>query len=185
MRLHPLKMLWIAAVLGLAGMSARASGIIAEKSALTFVGEQMGAPVQGRFQRFDADILFKPTDLAHSHARLAVDLASIDLASEDSESEIKGKSWFNVAAFPKAVFESTAFRALGGDRFEVAGHITIKGIVRDLTLPLQVHTVAGELYAEGSTTLRRSDFKVGEGVWADPDSVATDVRVNYKMALKP
>ncbi|MDE1989102.1 MAG: YceI family protein [Betaproteobacteria bacterium] len=175
----------VVAALLLAAGASWGAGLIPEKSSLSFVGKQMGAPVEGRFRHFDGDIVFKPADLAHSHARIEVDLASIDLASDESESEIKGKSWFHVAAHPKAVFESTGIRALGGDRYEVKGRLTVKGITRELTLPLQVHSVGGSTVAEGSTVLRRTDFNVGEGVWADPDSVALEVRVNYKMTLKP
>ncbi len=165
--------------------TAAAGGIVAEKSTLSFVGKQLGAPVEGRFKRFDADIVFNPANLAQSHARITIDLDSIDLASDESESEIKGKSWFNVSAFPKAVFESTAFRALGGDRYEVSGRLSIKGVTRTLSVPLQFRTVAGVRTAEGSVELHRSDFKVGEGVWADPDSVAEAVQVRFKMTLKP
>ena len=162
-----------------------AGGIVADKSSLTFVGKQMGAPVEGRFTRFDADIVFNPAKLAQSRARITIDLNSIDLASEESESEIKGKSWFNVAVFPKAVFESAAIRALGGDRYEVSGRLSIKGIARDLVVPLQLRTVAGVQTVEGHFEIHRSDFKVGEGVWADPDSVAEAVQVRFKMTLKP
>ncbi|NDU92383.1 MAG: YceI family protein [Ferrovum sp.] len=162
-----------------------AGGIVADKSSLTFVGKQMGAPVEGRFTRFDADIVFNPAKLAQSHARITIDLNSIYLASDESESEIKCKSWFNVAAFPKAVFESTAIRLMGGDRYEVSGRLSIKGIARDFVVPLQFRTVAGVQTAEGRFEIHRSDFKVGEGVWADPDSVAEAVQVRFKMTLKP
>lgn len=161
------------------------AGIIPERSNLTFVGRQMGAPVEGSFHHFDGDIVFNALDLAHSRARIVVDLASIDLTSDESESEIKGKNWFHVADYPKAVFESTTIRSLGADRYEVKGHLTVKGLTRDVTLPLQVHAVGGDQVAEGSIVLRRTDFNVGEGVWADPDSVSLEVRVNYKMAFKP
>lgn len=172
-----------AALLSLSEVAA--GGIVADKSSLIFVGKQMGAPVEGRFTRFDADIVFNPAKLAQSHARVIIDLNSIDLASEESESEIKGKKWFNVGAFPKAVFESTAIRALGGDRYEVNGRLSIKGLVRDIVVPLQVRTVAGVQTAEGRFEMHRSDFKVGEGVWADPDSVAEAVQVRFKMTLNP
>ncbi len=162
-----------------------AGGIVADKSSITFVGKQMGAPVEGRFTRFDADIAFNPAKLAQSHALITIDLNSIDLASDESESEIKGKSWFNAAAFPKAVFESTAIRAMGGDRFEVNGRLSIKGITRDIVVPVQFRTVAGAQTAEGRLEIHRSDFKVGEGVWADPDSVAESVQVRFKVTLKP
>ena len=47
--------------------------------------------------------------------------SSIDLASEDSESEAKGSVWFNSAKFPTARFVSTSIKNVGGDKYDVAG----------------------------------------------------------------
>lgn len=37
--------------------------------------------------------------------------------------------------------------------------------------------------AEGQFTVKRLDFKVGEGVWADTDTVANEVSVRLRMVL--
>lgn len=152
---------------------------------ISFYGEQMGARVEGRFRKFSTDVHFNPADLAHSHAKIFVDLNSIDLSSDESEDEIKGKKWFNVSMFPNAVFQSAVIKGLGNDRYMVEGQLTIKGITRFLSVPMQVKTGSGLQVAEGDIDLNRLDFKVGEGDWADPDAVALTVHVHYKVNLEP
>jgi polyisoprenoid-binding protein YceI len=38
--------------------------------------------------------------------------------------------------------------------------------------------------ATGSFAIKRLDFKVGEGDWADTSVVANDVQVKFKLALQ-
>ena len=44
---------------------------------------------------------------------------------------------------------------------------------------------SGNSVAEGSFPLRRIDYKVGEGMWADTEMVANDVVVRVRMVLPP
>ena len=37
--------------------------------------------------------------------------------------------------------------------------------------------------ASGSFTIKRLDFKVGEGEWTDTSMLANDVSVHFKLAL--
>ena len=53
-------------------------------------------------------------------------------------SEIRDRLWFDTAKFPVAHFASTSIRDLGGDKYEVAGALTIKGIKRDVVVPVAV-----------------------------------------------
>jgi hypothetical protein len=39
--------------------------------------------------------------------------------------------------------------------------------------------------AEGQFTLKRLDFRIGEGVWGDTDAVANDIVVRVRMVLPP
>ena len=164
--------------------TAQAAGFQADKSEITFISKQMGVELQGRFRRFDGDIVFKPADLAASKARIEVDLASIDLGAPDSEQEVKGKDWFLVASYPKGVFQSTQIRVKAADHYEAQGKFTLKGITRDLTVPIVVHHAPGKPdVAEGGFVMKRTDFNIGQGVWADPDAVAIDVAVKFRFTL--
>jgi len=168
----------------LAASQAGAQGVLIDKSEIRFLSRQMGVNVEGRFRKWKANIVFLPKDLGHSKADLEIDLASIDLASEDSETEVKGKVWFDTAKFPVARFTSRAIRETGADRYEIAGALTIKGITKDALVPIALKKdAAGNSVAEGSFTVKRLDFHIGEGEWADPTTVANDVTVRVRMVL--
>ena len=170
----------------LAAGQAAAQGVLIDKSEIRFVSKQMGVNVEGRFRKWKANIVFLPRDLAKSKADIDIDLTSIDLASEESETEVKRPKWFDAARFPTAKFVSSAVRATGGDRYEVAGALTIKGITRDAIVPIALkNDAAGNSLAEGTFTIRRLDYKIGEGEWADPETVANEVMVRVRIVLPP
>jgi polyisoprenoid-binding protein YceI len=173
-------------VLALAAGSARADSIIADKSEIAFTTKQMGVNFDGRFRKFSGDVVFRPAALDQSKAEIDVDLASVDLASADSESEAKGPLWFNTAKFPVAHFSSTAIRKVGDNRYAVTGKLSLKGIAREYVIPITLRNDAsGNRVAEGTFPVKRLDHKVGEGEWADPDTVANDVVVRLRLVLPP
>lgn len=170
----------------LAAGQAGAQGVLIEKSEIRFISKQMGANVEGRFRRWKANIVFVPKDLGRSKADFDIELGSIDLASDESETEIKRPLWFDVKKFPVAHFASSAIKGLGGDKYEVVGKLTLKGITHDAVVPITLRKDAtGNSVAEGSFTFKRLDYKLGEGLWADPDTVAHDVVVRVRMVLPP
>jgi polyisoprenoid-binding protein YceI len=64
--------------------------------------------------------------------------------------------------------------------------LTIKGISRDAVVPIVLKKdPAGNSVAEGSFAINRLDFKIGEGEWSDPDTVANEVTVRVRMVLPP
>lgn len=176
----------LAVLLVLGGGEALAQGVVADKSEIRFIANQLGVKVEGRFRRFRANVMFRPTALQTSRAEIDVDLASVDLASEDSEREVKGAMWFDANRFPIAKFTSTAFRDLGGGKYEVTGKLAMKGITRELTIPFALtRDAGGNRVVESTFALKRLEFKVGQGEWGDPDTVADNVTVRVRMVLTP
>jgi polyisoprenoid-binding protein YceI len=176
----------LAAMLLAAAGGASAQGVLIDRSEIRFVSKQMGVNFEGRFRRWKANIVFRPADLAKSKAEFDIDLASIDLASDDSENEVKGPLWFDMAKFPSARFVSTSMKNTGPDKYEVAGKLSLKGTTRDVLVPLAVRRESGgNSVAEGSFTVNRLEFRIGEGLWADPVTVASEVVVRVRMVLPP
>lgn len=176
----------LAAMLMAASGSASAQGVLIDRSEIRFVSKQMGANVEGRFRKWKANVDFRPTELAKSRVEIEIELASIDLASEESEAEARRALWFDAARFPVARFVSTGIRDLGGERYEVAGALSLKGITKELAVPVTLKKdPAGNSIAEGQFPIRRLDFKVGEGLWADTNTVANEVLVRLRMVLPP
>jgi polyisoprenoid-binding protein YceI len=170
----------------LAAGQAGAEGVLIDKSEIRFVSKQMGINVEGSFRRWKANIVFLPGDLAHSKADFEIELASIDLASDEAESEVRRSSWFDTAKFPVARFVSTSIKDVGGGKYEVAGKLTIKGVTRDAVVPIALgKDASGNSVAEGSFTIKRLDFRIGDADWADPDTVANEVGVRVRMVLPP
>jgi polyisoprenoid-binding protein YceI len=88
-----------------------------------------------------------------------------------------------VPKFPQASFQSSAIKAAGPGRFEVTGKLSIKGQVRDITVPVQLSQAGASSTASGAFTIKRLEFKVGEGEWADTSMLANDVQVRFKLVL--
>jgi polyisoprenoid-binding protein YceI len=161
-----------------------AQGVAYDKSDIRFVSKQMGVEVEGRFRRFKADVDFRADDAARSRADFDVDFASIDLASEESEAEVKKAEWFDTAKFPVATFRSSSVRALGDGRYEVAGKLAMKGVTRDVVVPVEVRKdPAGNTVAEARFAVKRLPYRIGDGPWSDPSVVADDVAVRARIVL--
>lgn len=151
------------------------------KSALAFVSKQMNVPVEGQFRSFRSKLAFDPAKPAAARAELEIDLASIDAGSKDANDEVASKAWFDTKAFPVAKFVSTSFKPLGGNRFEVSGKMTIKGRTQDLTTPVTLRQEGNSATFEGSLVLKRADYAIGEGMWADFGTVANEVQVKFRL----
>lgn len=157
--------------------------IVPAKSWIRFVSKQMNVPVEGQFKRFDATVAFDPAKPEATRAEFEVDLASIDMNSEEGETEARRKPWLNVEAHPKARFVSSAVKQLAPGRFEARGALTIKGVSQDIVAPFTLSDAPGLRTVEGQFVLKRLQFKVGDGPWSDTETVADEVLVRFRFAL--
>jgi polyisoprenoid-binding protein YceI len=155
----------------------------ATHSEIAFTSRQMGVPVDGRFKRFDAQILFDPKQPENARIAIAVDLASVALGAAEIETELGKPPWFDSLKFPRASFQSTGLKAGAPGRFEVAGKFTLKGVSRDLVVPVTLAQSGAVTTASGSFTIKRLDFGIGDGEWNDTSLVADEVRVRFKLVL--
>lgn len=154
-----------------------------DKSRIGFVFKQMGVAVEGRFPKFSAQIAFDPAKPETGRAQIEIDLAAIDAGAAEANDEAKTKNWFHIQQFPKASFVSTGVKPLGGNRYEVAGKLTIKGKSKDIVAPVSFKPEgAGGLF-EGSFTIKRLEFGIGAGPWGDTDTVADEVQVKFRLTL--
>ena len=163
------------------GAPASAAGIDYAKSEITFVSKQMNVPVQGRFRKFTANIDFDPRKPTAAKAEIEVDLASIDTGSQDADAEVGKKAWFHTSAFPTAKFVSGAVSQAGPDKYEARGKLSIKGIGQDVAAPFTVKRAGDAVTYEGGFTLKRLQFKIGEGAWSDTETVADEVLVKFRI----
>ena len=167
------------------GLSAHAASqtLVSAQSEVTFVAKQLGVPLHGRFKRFQAQVAFDSKALVTSKIAFELDLGSVSLNAE-ADAELPKSEWFNVAKFPKATFQSMTIKAVGGGKFQVSGKLAIKGQTRDLVVPVTLTQAKGLSTASGSFTLKRLDYRIGEGDWTDTSIVANEVQVQFKLVLQ-
>ena len=157
--------------------------LVPAQSEVQFTARQMGVPLEGHFKKFDAQVSFDPAKLATSKIVFTVDTGSATMGSRETDAELPKATWFNVPQFPQATFQSSAIKALGAGKFEVTGKLSIKGMARDVVVPVTLVQNGATTMATGALPLKRLAFKIGENEWADTSMVADDVQVKFMLAL--
>jgi polyisoprenoid-binding protein YceI len=169
----------VSLALATGALAAEFNAVQADKSALTFVFREMGVPVDGRFKRFSAQLRFDPAKPAAAQAAIDLDLNSVDAGSDEANDEVTGKAWFDVKNYPQARFVSTAVKSLGGNRFELSGTMSIKGRSQPISAPFTYTPQPNGGSFDGAFVLRRADFAIGDGVWADFGTVANEIQIKF------
>jgi polyisoprenoid-binding protein YceI len=176
---------WIASLALLATPAAHAveyRTVLPAQSSIGFEFVQMGVKIPGGFKRFATQMNFDPARPETARATIEIDLASIDAGSPEADEESAGKLWFNRSAFPKARFVSSKISALGENRYEMRGTLTIKGKSRELVVPVRYTPGKDTARFDGGFVLKRLDFGIGEGMWADVGTVANEINVKFSIA---
>jgi polyisoprenoid-binding protein YceI len=156
--------------------------VLPKQSSISFEYRQMGVPLKGGFTRFATQMVFDPARPEAARAQIEIDLASIDAGSPEADDESAGKLWFNRSVYPKATFVSSQVRALGGNRYEMRGVLTLKGRSREMVMPVTFTPGNKAASFDGGFVLKRLDFGIGEGMWADVATVANEVQVRFRIA---
>ncbi len=155
-----------------------------QQSRLQFVGTQAGAPLRASFPAFTAAIDFSPAALSAAHFDVLIDTRSVDSQDADRDATMKGKDALDVAHWPTAHYVTKAIAASAAG-FHATGSLTLHGVTRDVPIDFQFATTASGARLEGSTTLKRLDFGVGQGDWKSTEWIADEVKISFSLLLVP
>lgn len=177
----------IALSAALAGLATPALAVtewqaVPDPQTITWSGTEANGPLSGACSKFDADIKFDPTDLATAHVRVRIDTSNCLTGDTQKDTYLPQGAWFDVAAFPDAIFEARKFRRLDGDSYIADGSLTLKGITKDVTLPFALTIDGDTAHVTGETTLQRLAFGVGDSPQlAVPTVAGLDVLVKIDL----
>ncbi len=157
--------------------------VVADKSFVKFIATMNGAPVEGQFKDFTANIAFDPEHPEKSNIKVEVSIASVAAANSDVEGNVKTADWLSADKFPKATFVSTKINRMPlTNNYYADGELTIRGQKKPVTLNfLMEYPAEGRAIATGYVTLQRKDFGVGQGQWQDEASIKNLVRVEFRI----
>ena len=152
-------------------------------SEIAFTTRQMGVPVEGKFGKFSAQVVLDPKKPETGSVAFTIDTGSARFGSAELDAEVPKATWLNVPKFPQASFQSTAIKAAGAGKFEVAGKLSIKGVTQNIVVPVQLVQVGATSAASGSFAIKRLAYKVGDGEWTDTSLLADEVQVRFKLVF--
>lgn len=156
--------------------------LVLKGSEIAFTFKQEGVPMKGGFSRYSGTLALDEKNTAASSVQMRIDTGSITAGGGEADTYVVLPEWFNVAKFPQATFTSKSMKFLGQGRWEATGPLTIKGAVREATVPFTAKTLAdGNTELTGSFVIKRNDYAVGEGEWSAIDVVANEVVVKFRV----
>lgn len=177
------------AALGFAALPAAAATyttLDAEASSVAFGYSQMNVKMDGGFSELRApEFSFDPAAPEASKVVIEVALSSIDAGYEEANSELEKEEWLAMSQHPLATFTSTDVKVLGEGRYQVSGDLAIKGTTHPVTMPVTFKEEDGKGIFEGSFTMQRADFTIGDGQWKDFSIVANDIEVSFHVVATP
>jgi polyisoprenoid-binding protein YceI len=149
-------------------------------STIDFTYSQMGSSVYGSFKKFEGTLDFDTTHPEAAHAKLIIELDSIDAGSDEANTELKKTAWFDTASYPVATFESTRIEDRGDNRYQFSGHLTLRGLTREVSVPVLLKAENAIGIFVGELTLERDNFKIGEGEFADT-VVSNEINIRFRI----
>lgn len=149
----------------------------------------MVTKVRGAFTDVSGTLLLHPEGLEQSHVEVLVDVASIDTRNEDRDAHLRAKDFFDVAEFPQMAFRSTSIVERGDWNFMVVGDLTLRGVTREIIVPLEMVGVDVDPFGltragfEGSRRIDRRQWGLEWNTPLDSGGVLISERVTLEFEL--
>lgn len=172
------------AAFAFSGAASAADYTQAPGSALTFASQYQGDVFVGRFPGFKTTLSFDPSDPAAARLEVVIPLASATTQNPERDETLLGADFFASERFPQARYSASGFRALGGDRYAADGTLSLRGISKPVTLTFS-WTPGERPVLAGKATVKRLDFDVGAGDWADTADLPNEVAISTKVVFTP
>ena len=153
-------------------------------SSLAFASRYDGEVFTGRFSEFATKLNFDPARPEAGKLDVTIGLASAATGNADRDSTLKTADFFDVAKFAQARYSASGFRRLADGRYVADGTLELRGVRKPVTLTF-AWTGGTQPVLEGKAVVKRLDFGVGGGDWADTSAIPDEVNISTRVALKP
>jgi len=161
---------------------------------------QLDAPLEainGSANGISGSVTFDPANPAATKGRILVAAESLHVPNPMMKQHLHGAQWLDVAKHAEIAFEAKQFKNVktDGDKTtaEVSGTFTLKGVTRDLTVPVTLTYLKDKLGARSngqmqgdllviraSFQIKRSDFGINPK--APEDKVADTIALTLSLA---
>ncbi len=100
------------------------------------VKHMMFTNVSGKFEQYDGTIVTQDDSFENAEAEFSADIKSINTGNADRDNHLRSADFFNSESNPKLTFKSKSVLR-NGDDYEMTGDLTINGVTKSVTLPVE------------------------------------------------
>lgn len=135
-------------------------------SMTTFKVRHLISKVTGRFTDVDGTISLDRAKLENSSVEFNIKTASIDTDNDSRDKHLRSADFFDAEKYPTISFKSTKITPAGKNLYNVTGNLTMRGVTKQITLPVEVLGFAKDPWGneravfELNTTLNRKDYNI-------------------------
>ena len=152
-----------------------------QDSHIKFSGDQAGAPFEGSWQRWQAEIKFDAEHLEESFFNVIIEVASVSSDDQERDEYIVDPDFFDVANHAEVRFFAEGFVVNEDGRYQTEGQLSMKGLTKAAKFVFTVEEVDGQQLLIGESKLDRLAWNIGIGDWADTTWVGQEVAVNVRV----
>ncbi|WP_061711703.1 YceI family protein [Kocuria palustris] len=149
----------------------------------------MVTKVRGAFNDVSGTAQLDAEDMSRSKVRVVLSVDSVDTRSPQRDAHLRSADFFDAQQHPIIEFDSTAVDEVDENQFIVTGELTIRGITRTISVPLELLGVDtdpfGQLRAglEGSRRIDRKDWGVSWNTPLDSGGVLVSDKITLEFEL--
>lgn len=150
----------------------------------------MISTVKGRFGEVSGTVHADPASPATGKVDITIGVGSVDTREPQRDAHLRSADFFDAEQFPSMTFRSTRIEGQG-DRFTVAGDLTIRGVSRPVVLDVTSEGLGKDPWGgeragfSAVTKIKRSDFGLtwNQVLEAGGVAVSDEVRIALDVEL--
>jgi polyisoprenoid-binding protein YceI len=154
-------------------------------SQFSFVGAKVTGKHAGAFGKFSGQIALVGNDATKSSVKAEVDVASLSTDQEKLNGHLKSSDFFDVAKFPKAIFQSTKIERGGeaGATHTVTGNLELHGVTKSIRFPAAITVTSDSVSVKSEFGINRKDFGIVYPGKPD-DLIKDDVLIRLNLVAR-
>lgn len=144
----------------------------------------------GSFKDFAATLDAKQEDFSDLNTTFTIQTKSVNTDNEKRDAHLRNSDFFDVEKYPTITFASTDFKKIAGNKYNLYGKMTMKGITKEVIWDtkymgtIKLSNGKSKAGFKCSTTIKRSDFDMGWNKVLDVGGLALSDEVEITVNIE-
>ena len=150
----------------------------------------MVSTVKGTFNGVAGTILLDESDFTKSDVDVTIESTTLESRAAQRDAHLRSVEFLHVEEHPAITFRSTRITSKGGDRYEVTGDLTIKGVTHEVVLDTDYEGRntspwgAQVIGFSATTRIKRKDFGLVWNVALESGGVLVGEEVKITLSIE-